>query len=147
MPGLQRFLGEFQVIDKVQNWVMDLYVVEDHLRSGVVVVGDSFQTSCPAAGTGVARLLTDVHQLCNVHLPQWLATPGMKAEKIAQFYNDPVKQKSDGRAAHLANYRRSLTIEQSWRWEAHRCQALVRRRVLGWVRGLRPVRAASPIKP
>src|SRR3954451_16213983 len=28
MPGLQPFLGDFQVIDRVQNWVMDLSIAE-----------------------------------------------------------------------------------------------------------------------
>jgi 2-polyprenyl-6-methoxyphenol hydroxylase-like FAD-dependent oxidoreductase len=55
MPGLKRLLGNFQVVDKVQNWLMDLYVVENHRCNGVVLIGDSFQTSCPAAGTGVSR--------------------------------------------------------------------------------------------
>jgi 2-polyprenyl-6-methoxyphenol hydroxylase-like FAD-dependent oxidoreductase len=84
MPGLSRFLGDFQVVDKVQNWLMDLYVVENYRRDGVVLIGDSFQTSCPAAGTGVSRLLTDVDRLCNVHLPHWFKTPGMTASKLAQ---------------------------------------------------------------
>jgi len=78
MPGLQRFLGGFEVVGKVQNWTMDLYELEDYLRDGVVLIGDAFQTSCPAAGTGVSRLLTDVHRLCAVHVPRWFASDGME---------------------------------------------------------------------
>jgi hypothetical protein len=84
MPGLRPFLGDFEVIDRMENWVMDLYVVEGHVQNGVVLIGDAFQTSCPAAGTGVSRLLTDVERLCH-HVPQWLASPGMAADKIAAF--------------------------------------------------------------
>ena len=60
-------------------------------QAGVVLVGDAFATSCPAAGTGTGKVFTDVERLCNVHIPRWLATPGMGADKIAAFYDDPVK--------------------------------------------------------
>ena len=42
----------------------------------------------------------------------------------------------------LAHYRRSLTIDDSLRWKAHRGRAYLRRRVLGWVKELKLVRAA-----
>jgi 2-polyprenyl-6-methoxyphenol hydroxylase-like FAD-dependent oxidoreductase len=142
MPGLRRFLGDFQVVGKVQNWTMDLCVLENYLRDGVVLIGDAFQTSCPAAGTGVTRLLTDVHQLCNVHLPRWFAGDGVGSRKIAQFYADPVKRRADGRSIRLAHYRRSLTVDDSLRWKVHRGRAYLRRRVLGWVKELKLVRAA-----
>jgi len=67
---------------------MDLANVEGHLQPGIVLIGDAFQTSCPAAGTGVSRLLVDVERLCTVHLPGWLKTDGMGTEKIATFYSD-----------------------------------------------------------
>jgi hypothetical protein len=36
--------------------------------------------------TGIAdSVLTDVTQLCNVHIPNWLATGGMGEDKIASF--------------------------------------------------------------
>jgi 2-polyprenyl-6-methoxyphenol hydroxylase-like FAD-dependent oxidoreductase len=142
LPGLAGFLGDFQVVEGVQNWIMDLCDVENFQREGVVLIGDAFQTSCPAAGTGVSRLLTDVERLCNVHLPHWLASPGMGLEKISQFYQDPVKQAADRRALRLAHYRRSLTLETGLGWAVHRQQVLLRRRALGWVRDLR--RAHGP---
>jgi 2-polyprenyl-6-methoxyphenol hydroxylase-like FAD-dependent oxidoreductase len=138
MPGLQRFLGDFQVVDGVQNWLMDLWAVENYRRDGAVLIGDAFQTSCPAAGTGVSRLLTDVDRLCTVYLPRWLATPGMGADKIAQFYDDPIKQAADARSARLAEYRRSLTVDTGLSWELHRRQVFLRRRLLGWVDQLSP---------
>jgi 2-polyprenyl-6-methoxyphenol hydroxylase-like FAD-dependent oxidoreductase len=145
MPGLARYLGDFQVIDAVENWIMDLYVTENVRRDGVVLAGDAFQTSCPAAGTGVSRLLSDLDRLCHVHVPRWLATPGMGAEKIAQFYDDPVKQAADARSASLAHYRRALTIETGLRWTLHRQQVRLRRRLLGWIRdsNLLPLRNAG----
>jgi 2-polyprenyl-6-methoxyphenol hydroxylase-like FAD-dependent oxidoreductase len=141
MPGLRPFLGDFEVLGKVQNWTMDLYVLENYLRDGIVLIGDAFQTSCPAAGTGVSRLLTDVHQLCNVHLPRWFASSGPESGEIAQFYDDPVKRAADGRSIRLAHYRRSLTIDDSLGWKARRGQVFLRRRMLGWVKELRLTRA------
>jgi hypothetical protein len=80
-----------------------------------------------------------------VHVPRWLATPGMGAEKIAQFYDDPVKQAADARSASLAHYRRALTIETGLRWTLHRQQVRLRRRLLGWIRdsNLLPLRNAG----
>ena len=36
----------------------------------------------------------DVQRLCNAYIPAWLATGGMGADKISQFYDDPVKRAS-----------------------------------------------------
>lgn len=142
MPGLKRFLGDFEVVDKVQNWLMDLSVVENHRRDGAVLIGDAFQTSCPAAGTGVSRLLADVEQLCTVHIPRWLATSGMGVDKIAQFYDDPVKQAADARSARLAAYRRSLTVDDSLSWELHRRHVVLRRRMMAWLDKVSPLLSA-----
>jgi 2-polyprenyl-6-methoxyphenol hydroxylase-like FAD-dependent oxidoreductase len=138
LPGLEPYVGRFQLVDKVQNWTMDLSVAENVDKDGVVLIGDAFQTSCPAAGTGVTRLLTDIDRLCNVHLPQWFDTPGMKKEKIAQFYADPIKQSVDVLAIQQAGYRRSLTVDASLRWTLQRQHHFLRRRLVGWFDGLRP---------
>ena len=138
LPGLRDFIGAFEVVDKVDNWTMDLSVAENVEQAGVVLIGDAFQTSCPAAGTGVTRLLNDIDRLCNTHVPSWLASPGMGAEKIAQFYQDPVKRAVDADAMRLAHYRRSLTIDPSLRWNLHRRQHFMRRRIVALVDRLSP---------
>jgi len=132
LPGLADFVGEIEPVDRVQNWVMDLSVAENVDQNGVVLIGDAFQTSCPAAGTGVTRLLTDIDRLCNALIPQWLETPGMGKDKIKNFYSDPIKQAMDIEAMHMAHYRRSLTIDRSLRWGFHRRQHFARRRIAGW---------------
>jgi 2-polyprenyl-6-methoxyphenol hydroxylase-like FAD-dependent oxidoreductase len=138
LPGLKRFLGDFWVVDPVQNWLMDLCVVEGHRRDGVVLIGDAFQTSCPAAGTGVSRLLADVQQLCTVHVPRWFATPGMAFAKISEFYDDPVKRAVDTRSAELAEYRRALTTDTRLAWRLHRVTLRLARRGLAFVDRLNP---------
>jgi 2-polyprenyl-6-methoxyphenol hydroxylase-like FAD-dependent oxidoreductase len=120
MPGLRAHLGDFKVTDRVQNWVMDLANVEGHLQPGIVLIGDAFQTSCPAAGTGVSRLLVDVERLCTVYLPEWLKTEGMGTEKISMFYSDRDKVASDERAFSMAHFRQALTSGPGVRWDLRR---------------------------
>ena len=55
----------------------DLYVSAGYLKPGMVLVGDAFETTCPVSGTGTDKVFTDVERLCNVHIPNWLATDGM----------------------------------------------------------------------
>jgi len=138
LPGLGKVLGDFKVVGRVQNWIMDLTVAQNCRQDGVVLIGDAYQTSCPAAGTGFSRLLTDVERLCQVHVPQWLATPGMAAEKIGQYYDDPVKQASDASALEQARYRRSLTVDTSPAWRARRLLLVWRRRILDRLDRLAP---------
>lgn len=138
LPGLAKLLGDYAVIGRVENWIMDLTVARNCRQPGVVLIGDAYQTSCPAAGTGVARLLTDVEQLCLVHVPQWLATPGMAADKIATFYDDPRKQASDASALAQANYRRNLTVATSPAWRARRTLQVLRRRLFDRIEAVSP---------
>jgi 2-polyprenyl-6-methoxyphenol hydroxylase-like FAD-dependent oxidoreductase len=142
LPGLAHFLGDFEIQSPVQSWVMSLCEVGGHIQQGVVLVGDSFQNSCPAAGTGVTRLLTDVDRLRRL-APAWLATPGMGRDKIAQFYADPKKQAVDRSAIALARYRRELTLDNGLLGRARRQQHFLRRRLAGWIRGDTPAKTGT----
>jgi 2-polyprenyl-6-methoxyphenol hydroxylase-like FAD-dependent oxidoreductase len=138
LPGLRAFVGDFEVVERVDNWTMDLSVADNVDQAGVVLIGDAFQTSCPAAGTGVTRLLNDIDRLCNVHVPHWFETGGMGREKIAQFYRDPVKLAVDADAMRLAHYRRSLTVDPGLRWNLERRKHFTRRRIIGWMDRVTP---------
>ncbi|WP_028135584.1 FAD-dependent oxidoreductase [Bradyrhizobium japonicum] len=127
LPGLRPYLGDFRVIGRVQNWVMDLTVVEGHLQPGVVLIGDAFQTNCPAAGTGVARLLVDVDRLCTEYAPRWLMTSGMGQEKISQFYSDRDKIAADQQSLKLARFRQALTSRDDIGWDVRRRLHFLRR--------------------
>ncbi|MGL3213409.1 FAD-dependent oxidoreductase [Bradyrhizobium sp. BR 1433] len=145
MPGLQPYLGDFEVVGQVQNWVMDLTVTEGHLQPGVVLIGDAFQTNCPAAGTGVGRLLVDVERLCTDYVPRWLETAGMGVDKIAQFYSDRDKLAADQHSLQLANFRQALTSNTDVRWNLRRKLHFLRRMIThrvdrihpGWVMRVR----------
>ena len=66
-------MGDFTVTGFVQVRPVDLYVTKGYRQNGVVLVGDAFSSSCPAAGTGARKVVVDVERLCNVHIPRWLA--------------------------------------------------------------------------
>jgi 2-polyprenyl-6-methoxyphenol hydroxylase-like FAD-dependent oxidoreductase len=147
MPGLRSYLGDFRLTDRMHHWVMDLAAAEGHLQPGIVLIGDAFQTSCPAAGTGVSRLLVDVERLCTVYLPQWLKTDEMDIDKISQFYSDESKIASDQRAFRMAHFRQALTSNNDITWHLRRRLHFLRRNLThrvdainpGWIAGLRGV--------
>ncbi|HXX03810.1 MAG TPA: NAD(P)/FAD-dependent oxidoreductase [Xanthobacteraceae bacterium] len=120
LPNLRRLVGDFAVEGRVEIRPIDLYVTHGHRQGGVVLVGDAFATSCPAAGTGAGKVLTDVERLCNHHLPQWLKTPGVGEAKIAAFYDDPVKRAFDDFAAKKAICLRNFSLDATPAGRAHR---------------------------
>jgi 2-polyprenyl-6-methoxyphenol hydroxylase-like FAD-dependent oxidoreductase len=120
MPRLQHMLGEFKVSGHVKIRPADLCATDGYLQPGLLLVGDAFSTSCPAAGTGTTKVFTDVQRLCNVYIPQWLATDGMDAQKMAEFYSDPEKSACEARSLAKAFHLRSLSIENGLSWRAQR---------------------------
>ncbi|MBC8824390.1 FAD-dependent monooxygenase, partial [Escherichia coli] len=72
---------------------------------------DAFCTSCPAAGTGTGKVFMDVQRLCNAYIPAWLASEGMDASKISQFYDDPEKCANDASSQRQAYDLRSISID------------------------------------
>ena len=141
-PRLARILGDFEVAGRVDSWFSDITVVENHRQDGVVLIGDAFQTSCPATGTGLGRLLTDVERLCSVHLPQWMRNGALAAADIAAFYDDPEKRRMDAHAIEAADYRRSLAIETDVKWRVRRQCHFTRRRVMHLIGAVSPALAA-----
>ncbi len=137
MPNLQTMMGAFAVSGAVKIRPADLYETRGHRQAGVVVVGDAFATSCPAAGTGIDKVFTDVERLCNIHIPQWLATDGMDADKIAAFYDDPVKVACDTWSTSKAYYLRSLTLDNRLSWRAKRWARFLVRLAQGTLRSFR----------
>jgi len=151
MPGLPRLMGDFAVTGDIDVRPVDLYAARNYRQPGVVLLGDAFATSCPAAGTGVNKVFTDVERLCNVYVPRWFSTPGMGADKIAAFYDDAVKQACDADSIARAFYVRSLSIEAGILWQARRWGKFIGHAGVGTARRLHarlfadaPVRASAP---
>ncbi len=137
MPGLEKLTGDYEVFGHIRIRPADLYVTKGYERSGIVLVGDAFATSCPGAGTGTGKVLTDVERLCNVYVPRWLATPGMSFEKIAAFYADPEKRAYDAFSRKKAHALRSLSIDTSVRWQSERWLRFAVRWAIGQLRPAR----------
>jgi 2-polyprenyl-6-methoxyphenol hydroxylase-like FAD-dependent oxidoreductase len=137
MRGLKELTGNFAVTSDLKFRPVDLYVSKGYLQPGIVLAGDAFATSCPAAGTGTGRVFTDVERLCNFHIPRWLASDGMGDDKIAAFYADPAKQACDAHSMAKAYYLRSLSLEDGWPWRARRWTRFVGQLGVGALRDLR----------
>jgi 2-polyprenyl-6-methoxyphenol hydroxylase-like FAD-dependent oxidoreductase len=145
LPRLNRLTGDLAVTSEVKVRPVDLYVTRHCRRPGIVVVGDAFATSCPAAGTGVNKVLTDVERLCGGYVASWLATPGMGEDKIAAFYDDPEKVACDAWAADKAYFLRSLSLEAGVAWQARRWGRFFGQLGVGALHGMRDrVAAAAP---
>jgi 2-polyprenyl-6-methoxyphenol hydroxylase-like FAD-dependent oxidoreductase len=146
MPGLEDMMGEFKVSSPVKIRPADLCVTENHLQPGIVLVGDAFATSCPAAGTGATKVFTDVERLCHVYIPQWLASDGMDAEKIAAFYGDPEKRACDARSLDKAYQLRALSIDRGLSWRARRWVRFLARLTQGSLGAIRERFATGSIQ-
>lgn len=134
MPRLRRLTGDFAISSELKIRPADLYVTEGHRQSGLVLIGDAFATSCPAAGTGTDKVFTDVERLCNVHIPAWLSTPGMARDKIAAFYDDPIKTSCDRWARNKAFHLRALSTDNGVSWRARRWARFLVRSAQGMAR-------------
>jgi 2-polyprenyl-6-methoxyphenol hydroxylase-like FAD-dependent oxidoreductase len=124
MPRLRRLTGAVEVCD-VKIRPVDLYVSKGYRQAGVVLVGDAFATSCPAAGTGCNKVFTDVERLCNLHVPRWLAGAGMGVDKIAAFYDDEVKVACEKFSRDKAFYLRSFSADPGTAWGVRRVAKFV----------------------
>lgn len=118
LPELRNELGDF-TITQVQCRSSDVTVARDHQRDGIVFIGDSYQTSCPAAGTGIGRLAVDVERL-TVHAVRWFRDGDMSASSLRSYYDDPVKRRSDRNAIQKAHFRRSISTNASLPWKIRR---------------------------
>ncbi len=146
MPGLAKLIGSFEVTSPVQMRSNDLRVAQEPVRDGIVLVGDAFQTPCPAAGTGIDRLLSDVGILCDTYVPAWFVTPGMGQDKVAAFYADPTKRAYDAECLRIAEYRRAVSTQDSLAWAFHRKQVFFRRQVGALLARWRPGRETRSVR-
>jgi len=120
MPRLRNMIGNFEAIGRIHMRPID--IVQHHTQhiDGLVFIGDAFSTSCPGAGTGAGKALTDVERLCQYHVSDWLNGNDFSAETLSSFYNDPVKVESDKHNFESAWFLRSITMEKGLMWDARR---------------------------
>ena len=120
LPQLARLTGALQVKGALKIRPVDLVATDNVLQGGVALVGDAFSTACPVSGTGAAKALLDAERLCNVYVPDWLASPGMGVEKIAQYYNDPDKRRSDAHSLRTSVFAKRAALGEGLLWTAFR---------------------------
>ncbi len=120
LPKLRRLIGDYTISGDIKIRPIDLYESDNVVQPGIVLVGDAFASPCPGSGCGTDKVFTDVVQLCRVHIPNWLASDGMGADKIAQYYSDPLKVECDAWAKNKAFTLRAVTLENSLYWRMQR---------------------------
>ena len=79
-----------------------------------MLVGDAYSTSCPAAGTGANKVLTDVQRLCSTYVPAWLGKETIEAADVADFYADPVKVQCESDSLQKALWLHRVSTGTSW---------------------------------
>jgi 2-polyprenyl-6-methoxyphenol hydroxylase-like FAD-dependent oxidoreductase len=120
LPQLARLTGALKVKGPLKIRPVDLVATDNVLQGGIALVGDAFSTACPVSGTGAAKALLDAERLCNIYVPAWLATPGMSVEKIAQYYNDPDKRRSDAHSLRTSVFAKRAALGEGLLWTAFR---------------------------
>ena len=130
MPEISAQCGNFEVASPVEVRQISLSTTQGHRRDGVVFIGDAFCTTCPTPGIGIGRVMTDVDQLHSVHIPRWLETPGMAADKINAFYDDPVKVATDQHGMRVSYYAKSITADTGLEWRVRRLRNNTARRLM-----------------
>ena len=120
LPHLERLTGRLRVRGGIKIRPVDLIATENAVQPGIVLIGDALSTACPVSGTGASKALLDAERLCNVYLPNWLATPGMNADKIGAFYRDPVKRKCDAHSLKASLFSKRSALGQTALWSAFR---------------------------
>ena len=136
MPSLEKLIGKFEVEGRVHVRPVDLYQNHPEKCDRIVFVGDAYSTSCPGAGTGTSKAVTDVEILCSKYIPKWLDQNRFNAEALCDFYQDETKRQSDASSLSEAYFLKSLSLEKSLIWGARRWMRYVYHLGKGAMRGM-----------
>ena len=137
VPTLAQFTGPFTIDGQVSIRPVDLVRVNAPQRPGLALVGDAYSTSCPAAGTGANKVLSDVQRLCSIYVPAWLGGETIKATDVANFYADPVKVQCESDSLQKALWLRRVSMGTSLGLRSWRGARFVAQSALGRLRGFR----------
>ena len=128
VPAAADALAGARVVRRCEARGTDLYALRGHARlPGLVVVGDAFHAPCPASGTGMLRILTDIEALSERCAPLWFATPGIGVDKTARFYADPVKRRTDAASLRRSRQGRAHALDRGGYWTARRAVGRLKR--------------------
>lgn len=120
-PDIEAQIGSFEIAGKVQFFKTEFYRLRKPIVPGLIVIGDEYQSVCPATGTGLTKLATDVDVLVNDAIPRWLASPGMGQAKIAEFYRSRRKIAVDEDSLQRWRYYRDR-LSPPWKVQWYRLE-------------------------
>lgn len=143
IPTLAQFTGPFTIDGQVSIRPIDLVRVNAPERPGIVLVGDAYSTSCPAAGTGANKVLTDVQRLCSTYVSEWLRKEVIEVADVADFYADPVKLQCESDSLQKALWLHRVSTGTSMGLRSWRGARFVAQSALGRMRGLKHLDAAG----
>lgn len=118
--GLFDVTEAFELLDTVHANPISLYKIEPPKIPGVVCISDSCQSVCPATGTGLSKVLTDVTVLCSDFVPHWLNQSTIDEEHVSKFYEAPKKLLADQHSLSLASYQKRFATDPTLKWRLHR---------------------------
>ncbi len=147
IPTLAQFTGPFTIDGQVGIRPVDLVRVNAPERQGIVLVGDAYSTSCPAAGTGANKVLTDVQRLCSTYVPDWLGKETIEAADVTDFYADPLKVQCESESLQKALWLRRVSTGTSMGLRSWRGARFVAQSVLGRIRRIKPADVAGKGTP
>jgi 2-polyprenyl-6-methoxyphenol hydroxylase-like FAD-dependent oxidoreductase len=119
MPGLEKVIGPWRAVTRVEVSPITLWRAVERGRAGLVLLGDAYQSACPATGSGLSKVFTDVTVLAEL-IPRWMATPGVGVDKTRDYYLDARKIACDDASLAAAFYRRRLNTDRGLRMRLHR---------------------------
>lgn len=123
MPGFARLSGPLSVVGPVRTRFVDLYTTDRPMRPGVVLLGDAFASSDPAAGNGFDKVWNDAHCFVQECLPDWLSGSGVDEGALQDFYAHPEKVACDTWCRERALQSRQVATSRRAYWIAHRLGA------------------------
>jgi 2-polyprenyl-6-methoxyphenol hydroxylase-like FAD-dependent oxidoreductase len=119
--GLEQVIGPWRATTRVEVSPITLWRAVERGRAGLVLLGDAYQSACPATGSGLSKVFTDVTVLAEL-IPRWMATPGLGLEKTRTYYGDARKISCDDASLASAFYRRRLNTDRGLRMRLHRAK-------------------------
>jgi 2-polyprenyl-6-methoxyphenol hydroxylase-like FAD-dependent oxidoreductase len=137
IPGTRRVAGALVATSRPVLGASHLWTVDAPARPGLVLVGDAFQSTCPATASGLGKALTDADVLVHECVPAWLATPGLGIEKVKRYYQDARKLAADRESLETATYFRRMTFEARRTLMRRRLRTFLGLRVRQWMRARR----------
>jgi len=123
MPRFVRLSGPLSVVGPVRTRFVDLYTTQHPMRPGVVLLGDAFASSDPAAGNGFDKVWNDAYYFARECVPGWLAAPNLSEDSLLEFYAHPEKVACDTWCRERALQSRQVATSRRPYWVAHRLGA------------------------